>query len=88
VAKAHLSLANSEKNLPLAMNVGTGQGASVREVIKLVGVSLQQENLQMITSVRRSGDSGILYAEVTLINRILGFKASYNLVDSIRSLFR
>jgi len=87
VAQAHLSSANVEKQLPLAMNVGTGRGASVREVIELIGASLCQENLQMIASGRRAGDSGFLCAEVTLIESTLGFKASYNLVDSVRSLF-
>jgi UDP-glucose 4-epimerase len=88
VAKAHLSSANVEKKLPLAMNVGTGKGASVREVIELIGASFGQENLQMITSGRRAGDSGFLCAEVKLINSTLGFRASFNLADSVRSLFQ
>jgi UDP-glucose 4-epimerase len=88
VAKAHLLSGNFGKELPLAMNVGTRKGASVREVIELVGTSFGQENLQMIASERRAGDSGFLCAEVALISSTLGFKASFNLVDSIRSLFR
>jgi UDP-glucose 4-epimerase len=88
IARAHLSAANAEKELPLVMNVGTGKGASVREVIELVGASFRQENLQMIASERRAGDSGFLCAEVTLINSTLGFMASFMLVDSVRSLFR
>ena len=87
VANAHLSSTNVEKQLPLVMNVGTGKGASVREVIELIGASFGQENLQMIASARRTGDSGFLCAEVTLINSTLGFRASYNLVDSVQSLF-
>jgi UDP-glucose 4-epimerase len=88
VAEAHLSLANTEKKLPLAMNVGTGKGASVREVIELVGASFNQKNLQTVTSARRAGDSGFLCACVTLINSTLGFTTNHNLVDSTRSLFR
>jgi UDP-glucose 4-epimerase len=88
VAKAHLSSVNAEKELPLVMNVGTGKGASVREVIELVGASFGQENLQMIAEERRAGDSGFLCAEVTLIKITLGFRASFSLVDSVRSLFR
>jgi UDP-glucose 4-epimerase len=88
VAHAHLLSANAEKELPLVMNVGTGKGASVREVIELVGASFGQENLQVIESERRAGDSGFLCAEVTLMNSKLGFKASLNLVDGVRSLFR
>jgi UDP-glucose 4-epimerase len=87
VANAHLLSANTEKQMPLVMNVGTGKGASVREVIELVGVSFGQENLRVIESERRSGDSGFLCAEVTLIRSILGFRAGHEFVDSARSLF-
>jgi UDP-glucose 4-epimerase len=80
--------ANAEKELPLVMNVGTGKGASVREVIELVGASFGQENLQVIGSERRAGDSGFLCAEVSLINSSLGFRANHELVDSAGSLFR
>jgi UDP-glucose 4-epimerase len=88
VAQAHFLSANVEKNLPLAMNVGTGEGASVRKVIELIGASFGQESFEIISSARREGDSGFLRADVSLINRTLGFTASYNLVDSVRSLFR
>jgi UDP-glucose 4-epimerase len=88
VANAHLLSANAEKELPQVMNVGTGRGASVREVIELVGASFGQENSQVIESERRTGDSGFLCAEVTLINRTLGFRPGYGLVDSAGSLFR
>jgi UDP-glucose 4-epimerase len=88
VAEAHLSSANTEKELPLAMNVGTGKGASVREVIELVGASFNQKNLQIIVSARRAGDSGFLCACVTLINSTLGFTTNHKLVDSTQSLFR
>jgi UDP-glucose 4-epimerase len=88
VAQAHLLSANAGKELPLVMNVGTGKGASVREVIELVGVSFGQANLQVIESERRAGDSGFLSAEVSIINSSLGFRAKHDLVDSMRSLFQ
>jgi UDP-glucose 4-epimerase len=88
VANAHLLSANAEKQLPLVMNVGTGKGASVRDVIELVGASFGQENIQMIASERRSGDSGFLCAEVSLVKGTLGFGANYELIDSAGSLFR
>lgn len=88
VAKTHLSSVNTDKELPLVMNVGTGEGVSVRQVIELVGASLNQEDLEIIGSTRRAGDSGFLCAEVTLMSRTLGFKASLNLGDSVRSLFQ
>ena len=87
VAQAHLSSANAEKQQPLVMNVGTGKGASVREVIELIGASFGQENLQMIAAARRTGDVGFLCAEITLLNNTLEFRANYELVNSLGSLF-
>ncbi len=87
VAAAHLLSANAQKELPLVMNVGTGKGASVREVIELVRTSLGQKNLQMVAAERRAGDSGFLCAEITLIERVLGFRASFDLANSIQGLF-
>lgn len=88
VARAHLSVANAGKELPPVMNVGTGKGASVREVIDLVGATFGQENLKVMTSERRAGDSAILCADVSLIENTLGLRASFSLIDSVRSLFQ
>ena len=88
VANAQVLSANAEKELPLVMNIGTGKGASVMEVIELVGASFGQENLQLIASERRAGDSGFLCAEVTLIASALGFRANHALIDSVKSLSR
>jgi UDP-glucose 4-epimerase len=88
VAQAHLLVANADGQLPLVMNVGTGKGASVREVIELVGASFYKENLQTIASARRAGDSGFLCADVTRIHSALGFSARYNLLDSVQSLVK
>jgi UDP-glucose 4-epimerase len=88
VAKAHLCAANAGKELPLAINVGTGKGASVREVIDLVGATFGQENLNIMNSERRAGDSAVLCADVSLIETTLDFRASFSLIDSVRSLFQ
>jgi UDP-glucose 4-epimerase len=53
-------------------------------VIELVRAGFGQENLQVIASERRAGDSGFLCAEVGLINSSLGFRASHELIDSVR----
>jgi UDP-glucose 4-epimerase len=88
VANAHLLSANAEKELPLVMNIGTGKGASVREVIELVGAAFGQEDLQVIESERRAGDSGFLSADISLSNMTFGFRESLDLADSMQSLFR
>jgi UDP-glucose 4-epimerase len=88
VAKAHLSAANAAKELPLAMNVGTGKGESVRGIIDLVGTTFCQSNLQIVTSERRAGDPAFLCADVSLIETTLGFRACFSLIESVRSLFQ
>ena len=88
VAKVHLLSANIEKELPLVMNVGTGQGASVREVIGLIAATFGLENFEIVENARREGDPGFLCADVTLIHNTFGLRESFNLADSIRSLFR
>ena len=88
VATAHLLSAKIEKELPPIMNVGTGKGASVREVIELIGATFGLENFEIVAAARRDGDSGFLCADISLIDSTFGYRESFDLVDSIRSLFR
>jgi len=86
VAKAHLVAANSA-TLPAVMNVGTGRGASVREVIKLVCDAAVLNDVMSIESERRSGDPAFLCADVTLINKAMNFVSHYSIEASVKSLF-
>jgi len=87
VARAHLVAADSE-TLPAVMNVGTGRGASVREVIKLVCEAAALNDVSAIEVDRRSGDPAFLCADVTLINQALGFVAQNSIEASVKSLFQ
>lgn len=87
VARAHIAVANSTKVLPFAMNVGTGRGRSVREVIQLVGAASGQFDLAVEEKERRLGDPASLCAEVSLIRDTLGLTSQYSLEESIESLF-
>jgi len=86
VAKAHLVAADSA-TLPVVMNVGTGRGASVREVIKLVCDAAVLNDVMSIESERRSGDPAFLCADVTLINKAMNFVSYYSIEASVKSLF-
>jgi len=86
VARAHLIAANSAA-LPAVMNVGTGHGASVREVIKLVCDADALSDVIAIEVGRRSGDPAFLCADVTLINKAIGFVAQNSIEASVKSLF-
>ncbi|CAN2169983.1 GalE UDP-glucose 4-epimerase [Candidatus Nanopelagicaceae bacterium] len=87
IARAHLAAADSTATLPLAMNVGTGRGGSVREVIKLVCAAAGQSDVIADEKERRSGDPAFLCADVSLIRSAIGFSSKYSLEASTESLF-
>lgn len=87
VARAHLRVATAKNPLPLVMNVGTGRGESVREVIRLIGQTFRHENVDTLESNRRPGDPESLFADVALISNAIGFEAMFTLKESIESLF-
>jgi len=87
IARAHLAAANATTTLPPAMNIGTGRGASVREIIKLVLDATNKSDTAVIENPRRAGDPAFLCADVTLAKSAMGFESQYSLEASIRSLF-
>ncbi|CAN2169298.1 GalE UDP-glucose 4-epimerase [Candidatus Nanopelagicaceae bacterium] len=87
IARAHLAAANATTKLPPAMNIGTGRGASVREIIKLVLDATKKSDTAVIENPRRAGDPAFLCADVTLAKSAMGFESQYSLEASIRSLF-
>jgi UDP-glucose 4-epimerase len=86
IAGAHLAAADSITPLPLAMNVGTGRGGSVREVIKLVCKAAGHSEVTALETDRRAGDPAFLCADITRIEKDLGFRAIYGLEASTMSL--
>jgi UDP-glucose 4-epimerase len=87
IAAAHLVAANATKPIPAIINIGTGRGASVREIVKLVLEAINKSDAQVIEAPRRAGDPAFLCANVDLAATELGFKSKYSLEESIRSLF-
>ena len=88
IARAHLAVADSKENLPLAMNIGTGRGHSVREVIRLLSAGVNQSEFTVAMAARRAGDPAFLIADNSLIKRSLGFNPMYSLEDSVESLYQ
>jgi UDP-glucose 4-epimerase len=87
IAAAHLVAANATVAIPSIINVGTGRGASVREIIKLVLEATNKSDTAVIEDPRRAGDPAFLCANVDLAAKEIGFKSKYTLEESIRSLF-
>jgi UDP-glucose 4-epimerase len=86
VARAHLVAANSS-TLPRAINVGTGRGVSVREIIKLVCDAAKLNDFTATEAKRREGDPAYLCADVTLINKAFAFVSENTIEESAKSLF-
>jgi UDP-glucose 4-epimerase len=87
IARAHLAAANANQSLPPALNIGTGRGASVREIIKLVLEATNKSDTQVIESPRRAGDPAFLCADINLAKSAMGFTSKYLLEQSVKSLF-
>ena len=87
IAAAHLIAANATGAIPPIINVGTGRGASVREIINLVLDAANKSDTAVIEAPRRAGDPAFLCASVDLAATAMGFKSKYTLEESIRSLF-
>jgi UDP-glucose 4-epimerase len=87
IAAAHLAAANATKPLPGIINIGTGRGASVREIINLVLDATNKSKTEVIEAPRRAGDPAFLCADVDLAAKEMGFRSKYSLEESIRSLF-
>jgi UDP-glucose 4-epimerase len=87
VAIAHLLAADAEKVLPTEINVGTGRGASVKEIIDLVLEASNKKDAEVITTDGRPGDPAFLCADVNLAKSALNYQSKYSLKESVISLF-
>lgn len=89
LAKAHVValqrlLAGKNKTNYEVFNVGTGKGSSVLEVIKsFEKVSGKKLNYKIVD--RRAGDITSAYADTTLANEELGWKAQFTLDEAMKS---
>ena len=89
LAKAHVIalqrlLSGKNKTNYEVFNVGTGTGSSVLEVIKsFEKVSGKKLNYKIVD--RRPGDITSAYADTTLANKELGWKAQYSLDEAMKS---
>jgi UDP-glucose 4-epimerase len=87
VAAAHLAAADATQALPPTMNIGTGNGASVREIVKFVIDAMGRSDVTPIDADRRAGDPAFLCADVSLAKSAMGFTSRYSLKASVESLF-
>jgi UDP-glucose 4-epimerase len=88
LASAHLlALEKLEEGMPSrAINIGTGTGSSVLEVISAAEASAGKPVNYTVGS-RREGDPVAVYADCTLARNILGWEARYSLADIVATAY-
>lgn len=89
LAKAHVVavkrlLSNKTTSNNEIFNIGTGNGVSVLEIIKSFERSTNQKLVYKIVE-RRAGDIEKVWADTTLANKVLGWKAEKTLDETVRS---
>ncbi len=86
IARAHVLAAKKLQRgtLPLAINIGSGRGYSVREVMNEILMQLNSKVEPIVTN-RRDGDPAVLVSEVELSQRVLDFTAQLDLKNMIAS---
>ena len=81
------TVADATMALLPTMKIGTGKGASVREIVKSVFDAIGRNDVTPIDTDRRAGNPAFVCANVDLAATEMGFKSNYSLGQSIRSLF-
>jgi UDP-glucose 4-epimerase len=89
LAIAHLKALQGLDNIKgcKAINIGTGNGTSVLEIVNKF-VEISEQKIPYTIVPRRPGDIATVYANADLANEVLGWKAERNLHDMIEDTWR
>lgn len=90
LADAHLAALDSTAGtgpLEMVLNVGTGQGASVREVLSVLA-TVSGRQFEPVFAQRRAGDPPKLVADVARIQSALGWTARRSLNEIVDSAWQ
>ncbi len=82
---AHVAVLSHAANPPPIFNVGTGRGVSVKEFVESCKTAVQKPLKVVQQKAPRPGDYAQVYANVSRINAIVGWRAKHtNLEESLR----
>jgi UDP-glucose 4-epimerase len=86
IANAHLkAISYLSSNLEsCVLNIGTGHGASVREVISMTQ-EIMGSNIAPLIKSRRPGDISAIAADCTKAREVIGFESNYILREMIET---
>jgi UDP-glucose 4-epimerase len=88
VADAHVKAANylNEGHKSSIINLGTGKGYSVKQVIEQIGkVANRQVAYRYLP--RRRGDPPFLVADITLAEKVLNFRPKYDIMKIVETAY-
>ncbi|MEV7125911.1 UDP-glucose 4-epimerase GalE [Streptomyces sp. NPDC093260] len=92
IASAHLAaarrLADAPEGTSLVLNIGRGEGSSVREMVDLILKTTGREDVVPEVADRRPGDPASVVASADRIRAELGWSARHGLNDMIESAWR
>jgi len=77
----------THNSIPVCVNLGTGKGYSVLEMIKTFE-TVNNVEIPYTISERRKGDIASCYASTDLAKEVLGWKAKFNLEDMCRDSWK
>ncbi|MFN8945675.1 MAG: UDP-glucose 4-epimerase GalE [Pseudobdellovibrionaceae bacterium] len=86
LAQAHLQtlrLLIEKKPLPFALNLGTGHGQSVKEIVQTV-TEVTGRPIPIQNEDRRPGDPPMLVASAALAAKEINFKSKYDIKDCVK----
>lgn len=89
LAEAHILAINyllEEANKSNIFNLGTGTGNSVLEIVKIVKDKTGVDFASTLSSNRRKGEADKMIADITKAEKVLGWKPTHTLEQSIDSL--
>jgi UDP-glucose 4-epimerase len=88
LAEAHVvaldGLDDADGGAPVVVNVGTGRGTTVREMLTALAGALGRD-AEVVVGPRRAGDPARVVADVGLAERAWGWRARLGLADIARS---
>lgn len=70
----------------ITLNLGTGKGSSVLELVKTFE-KVNKIKVPYVITERRDGDIGTCYADPSLAEKLLGWKAKKNLEDMLKDAY-
>lgn len=84
LAAAHIAALEyiSANNISIILNLGTGKGTSVREIVS-VCEKVMKKNVPVETAGRREGDPAVLVADNTKAKNILGWEPTYGIEEIV-----